>query len=133
MTPESTSLLARYAVTSGRLSPRGKRKLFEPTAKGTLSVFRIEGLECRRVRAIGIEVARKHPQAHRLYGWAEFNGANVEEAGLTIDYDNDPPGHANIVSWPKNTEDRKLSAQILADAARSVQLANPVVVEKEAQ
>ena len=34
----------------------------------------------------------------------------VQEVGLKIDADNDPPRHANIVGWPKEKSARKLMA-----------------------
>ena len=42
----------------------------------------------------------------------------VRETGLTIDPDNDPPRHANILGWPEEKSEQKLIALELSESAK---------------
>ena len=123
----SAGLLARFALYRDRLKAGGAaRKLFEPDPQGNLSVFSIDGLPHDIVREIGRDVATRHPNARRLYGWAEIGKADVESVGLSVDRDDNPPRHANVTGWPERREDRKEKANLLKNLCRPVRLDTPV-------
>ena len=94
--------------------------MFQPrwidqTERFELSVFRVDGLdrEGRIALASGIRSDRD------LVAWAEFEGAAAIELGLTIENDELPERHSNIVSWPDNKEDRMDLVEDLRDAAET--------------
>ena len=99
-----------------------KPKLFEPPRSLKLSVFRIHGLQCEDIKALGREAVRGHSKATKLYGWAELRESVVEANNLRLDDDNDPPRHADIVDWPVEVEDRKQLAQVLASNSTPIVL-----------
>ena len=118
-------LFARFSIESGKLTAGyAKPKLFEPNIEGVLSVFSVDGLTKRCICELGVSQVGK-PQNKRLYGWAELSCRQIGETGLTIDQDNDPPGHANVVGWPVAREDRKQKALELAHLANAVRLESP--------
>lgn len=123
MTVRAAGLLARFAVESGRLTDSiVKPKLFEPNKALELSVFRVGGLVRGQIRDLGDEVVKKHPTARKLHGWGEFPESAVQEAGLRVEHDDDPPRHANIVGWPREPSERKQRQQILASRSYPVRL-----------
>ena len=129
MTVREDGTLARFGTQSGHLAASlVKPKLFEPNRSLELSVFRVEGLGSSDILPIGEDVVRKHPQANRLYGWGEVNASDVLDTGLRIDYDDDPPRHANIAGWPQDKSQRLQIQQILASCATAHQLNPPVQV-----
>lgn len=83
--------------------------------KRALSVFRIWGLSEQEVWEIGRDIA--DPQGKTLYGRGEVTAQTVTSAGLSIDPDNVPEDHANIVGWPDDKPKQKLRAMQLAKVA----------------
>lgn len=101
MTAKLDGALARFAVRSGQITATlVKPKLLEPNRQLELSVFRVDGLGQEAIQEIGVDVVRRRPDANRLYGWAELDEAAVQLVSLTVDDDNTPPRHANIIGWP---------------------------------
>ena len=132
MTVRASGLLARFAVEGGRVTDSGvKPKLFQPNRTLKLSVFRIDGLVCAEIRDLGMDIVRKHPNAHRLHGWGEVSESAVCDAGLRVDHDDVPPRHANIVGWPNDASEQKLKQIELAHSARAIMLNPPVEVGQE--
>ena len=131
MTIRGARTLARFATQSGRLTDEVvKPKLFEPNRALELSVFRVDDLDRTEIQEIGIDVVTAIPNAQRLHGWGEISETAVIDAGLRVDYDDDPPRHANVLDWPDEASERKLIQQILASHARAIRLNPPVQVEK---
>ena len=131
MTAREAGTLARFATQSGRLTDEVvKPKLFEPNRALELSVFRVDGLGLTEIQEIGTDVVTAIPSARRLHGWGEISESAVLDAGLRVDYDDDPPRHANVLDWPDEASERKLIQLILASHARAIRLNPPVQVEK---
>jgi len=88
---------------------------FLPPDDLKLSVFRTNGLTENDIWEIGKkEVMQKLAAPRTLYGRAEIKALKVQETGLSIEPDNIPPRHANIVGWPKEKSERKSIALQLA-------------------
>ena len=129
MSDRGTRTLARFATQSGHLAASVvKPKLFEPNLALELSVFQVEGLVSIEIATIGESVVKAHPQARRLYGWGEINESDVLTTGLKIDYDDNPPRHANIIDWPQDKAQRLQIQQTLAASATAHRLNPPVQV-----
>jgi hypothetical protein len=115
-------LLCRYLLSRSQFSPQKKRvksSAFLPPPDLKLSVFRIIGLTEENIWEIGEEeVVQKQPTPKTLYGRAEIIAAIVQNVGLTIDPDNDPPRHANILGWPEEKSEKKLIALELSESAK---------------
>jgi hypothetical protein len=66
-------------------------------------------------------VAEEHVTPHRngkqFLAYASITGAHVLSARLSVDYDEPPPNHANILGYPQNREEIMACAQALAAAA----------------
>lgn len=52
-----------------------------------------------------------------LYGRADILASLVENNGLRVEPDNNPPRHADIIGWPQDRGERKSIAQKLAAGA----------------
>ena len=87
-----------------------------PPADLRLSVFRVEGLDNNKIWQIG-EKKVVSQSGKTLYGRAEIRAQLVEKTGLSIDPDNNPPRHANIIGWPLEKNEQKLIALELAKEA----------------
>lgn len=119
--------LARYLTQKDHYSRQEnavKPKAFMPPPNRTLSVFRIAGLSKDAIWDIGQkEVINVSPEPRTLHGMAEIKAISVQGTGLTIDPDNTPIRHANIVGWPEGPENKariKSIAQELAAEAKLV-------------
>lgn len=89
---------------------------FLPPKDRCLSVFRISGLNETKTWQIGerIGLQRSLP----LLGRADIKAVAVNETGLSIDADDIPPRHANIVGWPNEVSAIRLKALELAEKAQ---------------
>lgn len=120
--------MARYLTSSGQFARAGsktKRDAFLPNPAGKLSVFRIVGLDDAAIW----DIARRHIAARDrpVYGRSEIKAGAVLPTGLTIDPDNAPVRHANIVGWPAEKSARRLLAQELSKGA-VLRLADDAIV-----
>ena len=106
-------------------------KLFEPPKDLKLSVSQIHDLDYPEIVPLGLEVVKKSHTSQTLYGWGELQIQDVEEAGLLVDLNDDPPRHAHIIGWPKEPGERKLRQKLLARIARRVPCDPPIVVRDE--
>ena len=92
-----------------------KPKAFMPPKDLKLSVFGIDGLNLEDVWGIGQKhVIDNMPKPKILYGIADIKVFKVQEKELSVDPDNNPVRHANIVGWPVNIARRQSIAQELA-------------------
>jgi hypothetical protein len=111
--------LARYLFSRSHYSPKyGKVKpgAFLPR-DGATSVFNVAGLSSvEEIWEIATEFVGRRGNRN-LHGHAEIDSGAVLEAGLSLEVDNDPPRHANIVDWPEEKAERKARALKLASAA----------------
>lgn len=81
----------------------------------TTSVFRIAGLTDGEIWKIGAGVAELRQKT--LHARADVAVARVHETGLSLNPDDTPPRHANIVGWPADKAEQLSIAQQLAAAA----------------
>lgn len=113
--------LARYLTSSNHFSREKnivKPTAFMPPPDLRLSVFRINELDENSIWAIAIDnIMRNKNSETSLYGRAEILSSNVLSCNLSIDPDNTPPRHANIVGWPKEKDQQKMKALELAKKA----------------
>ena len=124
--------LVRFAVKSGKITDEVvKPKLFEPNRNVEVSVSRTQGLERSDIIEIGIDVVHRHKTAKALYGWAMLTTALVVANGLTLQHDNDPPLHSQILGWPRDPEVRKALQIDIASKLQPTKLSekNPSNVE----
>lgn len=119
--------LTRFAVENGKIKNGvAKPKLFEPNKKGELSVSRTGGLSQSEIQDIGLQVVQENQNASRLYGWAKIERDDVENAGLRVIDDNNPPRHSNVTGWPEEREKVLEVMQDLAGKADPFLLDTPV-------
>lgn len=113
---ESSLPLARFLTQSNHFN-RGKsvvkQAAFNPPPSLRLSVFRIDGLNSKSV----VQLSSKHILGKTLYGWAKLTEKNVQKNGLSLDLNEDPERHADIVGWPEDKDRRKIIALELANAS----------------
>lgn len=102
-----------------------KAKLFKPY-HGKVSVFQTDTWPRERIEECGVTVARG--RGKKLHGWAILETHAVPErpGGLTVEYDNTPPGHANITGWPSEPEELLYWQAELAKHSSPVLLPQPL-------
>ena len=129
VTTESPSLLARFAINRRDLTRAGMRRALRPDRNFELSVFYIDSLNSQEVQDLGLEVVKLRPDADELHGWLEFHQSYVYGIGLSVQRDDNPPRHANIIGWPHDVAQRWLKAQQLSEGATLVTLNPPGVLD----
>ncbi len=98
-----------------------KPKAFMPPPDLKLSVFRIDELSLEQIWDTGEkEVIQEMPVTKVLYGLAKIKVLKVHEENLSVDPDNIPARHANIVGWPEDKGRRLSIAQGLAAEAELI-------------
>lgn len=111
---DETEKLARYLFSKNHYRSSDqtvKHPAFIPKDK-QLSVFQITDLSEIDIWRVG-ESLRDRP----LIGRADIRAKSVYKAELSIDPDNNPPRHANIIGWPDEPSAIKLKALELAQKA----------------
>ncbi|MCY4130048.1 MAG: hypothetical protein OXG15_12515 [Gammaproteobacteria bacterium] len=129
MTRRVTGELARIANEAGRAKGK-KRKvksLLTPNVENEMSIARIDGLECDEILNLAIEFMAQSDSPQKVHGWFEFSAEAVEDADLTIDYDENPPRHANVIDWPDKDEAQSRATQILYRACYRKAHFNPPI------
>ncbi|MBF0537789.1 MAG: hypothetical protein HQL03_05995 [Nitrospirae bacterium] len=115
--------LTRFIFDSNeyRSSDKGlKHSAFMPNNKGKTSVFRISGISDEEIWDIGErEVVPKKGKA--MKGRADIPAYEVLKHNLSVDPEEPPPRHANIVSWNLNRQDQRLIAVKLAADANFIE------------
>ena len=107
--------LARFLYTKNHyrsLDQTVKHAAFMPPGSKRLSVFRIHDLQENEVWSLGDTLRTEPP-----LGRADIKALDVAETGLTVDADDIPPRHANIIGWPDESSEIKLKALVLAEKA----------------
>ena len=89
-----------------------------PPPDKRLSVFRTSDISEDEIWNIGDDVGRK--RAKELLGRADIGSLSVYEAGLSIDPNDIPLRHANIIGWPDDNSAIKLAAVELAQKAKLI-------------
>ncbi len=97
---------------------KAKAAAFMPPKDLKLSVFQIVGLRIPAIWRLGV-VHVAGPSQRTLYGRADVRRTVVDEVGLAVEADNDPPRHAAIVGWPIEKSAQKLYALDLAGRAQT--------------
>ena len=72
-----------------------------------MSSARTDELECDEILELGLswQVNTPNNDNPEIHGWLEFSQEGIKDAGLEIDYDENPERHVHIV-WPPKDEDR---------------------------
>jgi hypothetical protein len=87
-----------------------------PPANNRLSVFRISDLSGSEVWNIGENIGTQRGKT--LFGRADIEAMSILETGLSINADDIPHRHANIIGWPEEASAIKLKAIELAEKAQ---------------
>lgn len=100
--------LARFLTSSSQFNAKMvKPAAFLPNPKnGETSVFRHGSERLDLLWQIGHEHL---VDERRLHGAALFKALRVRDARLEVIAKEPPPRHANIVGWPKSTDDPELA------------------------
>ena len=137
--------LTRFVIESKKVatdpadrSLRVKAKLFEPY-QGKVSVFQTKGWSAQQRVQRGINVAWERGK-RKLYGWVILRASKVPEklpdpldpsekvCPLTVDVDNNPPGHANIVGWPNDADEMLAWQDALAKLSDPTLFSPPIEI-----
>ena len=117
-----SEVLARFLLESSKFSRTAnnvKARAFHPPPDRKLAVYRTLGLSNSTIAELGNqEVAELAGKT--LYGWGNLICSEVLEIHdgcLSVEPDNVPPKHANIVGWPDEKSEVLLIAQELAQKA----------------
>lgn len=117
--PTPNEPITRYLAHRNQFSSvnnRVKSNVFMPPHDLKLSVFRIHGLAIKDIWKIGKKAIRRRT----LRGRADIRTLTVTTNGLSIDPDNKPRRHANVIGWPPEKEEQKSIALELAKEATLV-------------
>ena len=112
--------LCRYLLSKSQFRVQKgevKGSAFMPPPSLALSVFRTQGLAEPEVWDLGRQYVAS-PQGRTMHGRADVVAEAVQDAGLRVDADDDPPRHANIVGWPGEKHAQKIVAHALALRAK---------------
>lgn len=82
------------------------------------SIFVTKNLNEAEIWGIGEEIAEIRTPS--LKARADLTVNDINQSELLIDFNNDPPKHADIIGWPKAKEERIMQALILASRASLV-------------
>ena len=109
--------LARVLTSSGHFSRKNNRvkePAFLPNAKLKTSVYRTQGMSDPEMWALADECVAG-PTGKTCYGVGVVTVRDVSDNELSVDPDDEPPRHANIVGWPAaDTADDKAKRKALA-------------------
>ncbi len=101
----------RIAISKYRVKPGA----FLPPPNKKLSVFHTEHINRIQIW----QLADKHISLEKKVEFrADITSKKVEEADLSIDLDNEPKFHANIIGWPDGKDMQKAYAAELALVAK---------------
>lgn len=112
-------VLARYIFSRSQYSSSNqtvKYTAFIPPPEKRLSVFRISDLTEDEIFTIGDNIGILRSKS--CVGRADIRATAVVESALSIDADDIPLRHANIVGWPEEGSAIKLKAIELAEKAQ---------------
>lgn len=112
---DPTETLTRFLYFKNHYRPLDhtvRHAAFMPPKNKLLSVFRIFDLRENEVWRLGDTLRTESP-----LGRADLKTIVVTESGLTVDADDIPPRHANIMGWSDESSEIKLKAMILAEKA----------------
>lgn len=116
---EQHETLARYIYTKNHYRSSDQTVKYgafvPPKNNRQLSVFRISSLSENEIWIIG-----ENLRSLSLLGRADVQASYVFQIELSIDPDNTPQHHANIIGWPSQDSEIKLKAIELADNAQLV-------------
>lgn len=115
--PDET--LSRYLFSKNNYSSAKQivhYTAFMPPPDRRLSVFRISRLSEIEIWEIGANVGIQ--RGRKLLGRADIEALPVYDEGLSIEPDDIPPHHANIIGWPEDDSAIKLAAIELAQKAQ---------------
>lgn len=94
-----------------------KPQAFRPPKDLRLSVFRTEGLAAKKVWALARRCVTQM-SGREVLGAAELDVVSVRALPpLSVNPDNNPPRHAEIIDWPPDKDARLSLSQKLAKAA----------------
>ena len=114
-------ILARFILEREKFSPVNnavKFRAFLPNPRGELSVFVITGWTEEKIWQVGQEFVAT-PQGKSLEARGDVSASVIWASNLSIDLDNAPPGHANVLGWPDKSEQKAIAIK-LAQAAKLV-------------
>ena len=94
-----------------------KPKAFKPNSMGKTSVFVVTGLPSSEICSLG----NKHVCTKKdVHGFAKIEATHVINENLSIDFDDSPKGHANLINWPDHKDAIQDIAHVLAAESECV-------------
>jgi hypothetical protein len=119
---DEQEILIRFVYDSKNIRSDGTIKHQEFMPRGdlnNLSVFHKFTSDEVEIWALSDSI---RPDNKKGFARGEITVGSVQEIGLTIDFDNIPPNHANIESWPPSSEKDKQKSLAQELAAKAVAL-----------
>ena len=128
MTRRVAGDLVRFAFDKGKVGkPSQVKRLFVPNSSGLVSVGKTEELECDEILELGLRFRELQANPRPIYGWIELEEDAVFENKLEIDYDDDPPRHANIGPGPeKSLKDAQTRNELFRLCTKKAKFPQPV-------
>jgi hypothetical protein len=116
---ERKETLARFSVFGSWTRSDGMPKvdLFMPDHSLTVSVFRIDGLSNVQLASINnaVDMARRNKLVN--YGYCPVNAGKVTDNGFTLDPNDEPKHHVNIMGFGPAAAAHRAKALLLAQIA----------------
>jgi hypothetical protein len=103
----SDEFLIRFVYDSKGIRQDGtiKPKEFLPHPKhNNLSVFKKFTSDESAIWNLSDEI---RPDGKKGIARGEIKASTIAKIGLIVDFDNEPPNHANVEGWPPNSEKEK--------------------------
>ena len=116
--------MARFAYERKK-GKSGWVKLLMPNRSRELSVGMTDSLDCCEILNLGLEFSNLRENPKPVHGWLEFHEDAIQEHHLTIEHDDNPIRHSNILGWPPATHDQLVICGVLYDACRRRARFNP--------
>jgi hypothetical protein len=113
-------ILVRFVYDSKNVRSDGtiKHQEFMPRGeRNNLSVFHKYTSDESEIWALSDTI---RPDSRKGFARGEITVGLVQETGLTVDFDNIPPNHANIEGWPTSSEKDKQKSLAQELAAKAV-------------
>jgi hypothetical protein len=91
---------------------------FLPTRSLQTSVFGVSGITEAEIWGIGKEVAKQ--RSLTLYGRGDVSSSYIQAINLSLEIDNTPRLHANIIDWPEKKVEQQQRAIKLANKSNLI-------------
>jgi len=119
--------LSIYLFQSNHFSRENRRVkslAFVPYPHGDKSSFRIDALTESQIWDIGEWIQSQQKTPKTLYGRGDIVAASVKSTGLSLQAQEPPPRHANLIGWTQDDKSSQMEIAHLLSASASLVLKN---------